>query len=143
MCLIHDLAESIVGDMTPQDNVSKEQKSSMEKEAFNELKSFIKENSNCERFNQLVEEYNSHSSAEAKYVKNLDLFDMYLQAYEYEILNEMKLDEFFSSIDSIQFEPNLKKLIDELMHIRKNGLNFLPKDSNLNTILKFYLPSKK
>ncbi|RNA22689.1 Vesicle-associated membrane 7 [Brachionus plicatilis] len=143
MCLIHDLAESIVGDITPQDNIPKEQKSILEKQAFQKLQSFIKENSSSDRFNQLVEEYSSHSSAEAKYVKNLDLFDMYLQAYEYEILNDAKLDEFFSSIDSINFEPNLKEIIEELMNIRNKGLNFLPKDSNLNTILKFYLPINK
>lgn len=143
MCLVHDLAESIVGDITPHDNIPKEQKSALEKQAFEKLRLFIKENCNSDRFNQLIEEYTSHSSAEAKYVKNLDLFDMYLQAYEYEILNDIKLDEFFSGVDSIQFEPNLKKLIDELLNIRKLGANFLPKDSNLNTLLKFYLPFKK
>jgi len=30
MCLIHDLAESIVGDLTPSDNVSKEDKTKSE-----------------------------------------------------------------------------------------------------------------
>jgi len=31
MCLIHDLAESIVGDLTPSDNVSKKEKIDREK----------------------------------------------------------------------------------------------------------------
>jgi 5'-deoxynucleotidase YfbR-like HD superfamily hydrolase len=31
MCLIHDLAESIVGDLTPKDNVSKDEKKKLEK----------------------------------------------------------------------------------------------------------------
>ena len=30
MCLIHDLAESITGDFTPSDNVSKEEKQKLE-----------------------------------------------------------------------------------------------------------------
>ena len=30
MCLIHDLAECIVGDLTPSDNVSKEEKTKLE-----------------------------------------------------------------------------------------------------------------
>lgn len=30
MCLIHDLAECIVGDLTPKDNVSKEEKTNLE-----------------------------------------------------------------------------------------------------------------
>lgn len=31
MCLIHDLAECIVGDLTPMDNVPKEEKAAREK----------------------------------------------------------------------------------------------------------------
>lgn len=143
MCLVHDLAESIVGDLTPQDNVSKAEKAQLENLAFEKLCEFIKDNPNSERFKNLVEEYTSHLSLEAKYVKNLDLFDMYLQAYEYEHLNNVKLDEFFSSVNTVDFEPNLKKLVDELMEIRYKGINLLPKDSNLNTILKLYLPLKK
>lgn len=30
MCLVHDLAECIVGDLTPSDNVSKEEKTARE-----------------------------------------------------------------------------------------------------------------
>ncbi len=35
MCLIHDLAECIVGDLTPHDNVSKEEKRHREKVRVN------------------------------------------------------------------------------------------------------------
>ncbi|CAF1080854.1 unnamed protein product, partial [Brachionus calyciflorus] len=91
MCLVHDLAESIVGDLTPQDNVSKQEKATLEKEAFQKLSDFIKDNPNSSHFKKLIEEYSSHLTPEAKYVKNLDLFDMYLQAYEYEQLNNIKL----------------------------------------------------
>jgi putative hydrolases of HD superfamily len=34
MALVHDLAESIVGDITPHDNVTKEEKRNMEEKAF-------------------------------------------------------------------------------------------------------------
>lgn len=66
---------------------------------------------------------------------------MYLQAYEYEQINNVKLDEFFSKIDQHNFEPEIKKWIDELLEIRNGNRNVLPLDSNLNTILKHYLPN--
>ena len=37
MALVHDLAESIVGDITPYDNVTKEEKRIMEESAFKEI----------------------------------------------------------------------------------------------------------
>lgn len=88
----------------------------------------------------LYREYVAHETAEARYVKSLDLFDMFLQAYEYEKLQEnLDLQEFFSQIKSHPFEPQIKEWIDELMEIRDKKLNVLPKNSNLNTILKFYI----
>lgn len=95
----------------------------------------------------LFTEYTLHESAEAKYVKCLDLFDMYLQAYEYEILNNIELTEFFSTVsknlsDSSDFHPNIKEWINELMTIRQKKINILSNDSNLNTILKSFLNKK-
>ena len=116
MCLVHDLAESIVGDLTPQDNVPKVEKAQMENLAFEKLYEFIKDNENSDHFKKLVDEYTAHSSLEAKYVKNLDLFDMYLQAYEYEQLNDVKLDEFPSIKKICNF---FKRLFRELLIIQK------------------------
>ena len=93
---------------------------------------------------QLFEEYSSHASNEANYVKSLDLLDMYLQAYEYELINGVRLDEFFSGVpknisDSSSFDPQIKKWIKELVELRENKSNILPRDSNLNTILRDFL----
>lgn len=89
----------------------------------------------------LYEEYSGHSSPEAIYVKSLDLFDMYLQAYEYELLNGKDFTEFFQTVanfvdEKSHFEPQVKEWVKELMKIRDQRANVLPKDSNLNTILK-------
>jgi 5'-deoxynucleotidase YfbR-like HD superfamily hydrolase len=96
----------------------------------------------------LFNEYEEHHSNEAKFVKSLDLFDMYLQAYEYESLNENKIDlsEFFSKIPSYLLEDSneekdednlIKKCLKELLEVRNKKLNYLPPDSNINTVLKF------
>ena len=93
---------------------------------------------------QLYTEYSSHTSKEARYVKCLDLFDMYLQAYEYELLNNADLSEFFSNVpkhlcDTSDFDPQIRAWLKELMRIRADKLNILSKDSNLNTILRNFL----
>ena len=65
---------------------------------------------------------------------------MFVQAYEYERLQpELDLTEFFSQASKHEFEPSLRKLVDELIEIREKKLNALPANSNLNTILKFHL----
>lgn len=52
--------------------------------------------STSKHIKDLYDEYSSHKSEEANYVKSLDLLDMYLQAYEYEQINKTNLDEFLA-----------------------------------------------
>ena len=90
----------------------------------------------------LFNEYEEHKTKEANFVKSLDLFDMYLQAYEYEKLHtDLDLSDFFSKIPNDLLETNghddiIKSCLKELLEIRNKKLNCLPFDSNLNTILK-------
>ena len=83
----------------------------------------------------LYEEYSAHMSREAKYVKSLDLLDMYLQAYEYELLQNCNLEEFFGKVprylaDDSPFEPQVKRWLSELMRLRETRVNVLAADSN-------------
>lgn len=96
---------------------------------------------------ELYKEYNDHSSAEAKYVKSLDLFDMFITAYEYEMIHKCDLTEFFSNVpkcleNSSFFTPQVKSWIEELMKLRENKVDIRPNDSNMNTILKDILRKK-
>ena len=104
--------------------------------------------SNGSHLLSLFNEYEEHNSSEAKFVKSLDLFDMYLQAYEYELLNGNKLDlsEFFSKIPNYLLDDSnenenimIKKCLKELLEVRNKNLDCLPPDSNLNTVLKLRL----
>lgn len=109
---------------------------------MSELTDMISENTTAKKHIQtLYEEYSAHASPEAIYVKSLDLFDMYLQAYEYELLYGKDFTEFFQTVphfigEKSNFEPQVKEWVKELMQIREQRVNFLPKDSNMNTILK-------
>ena len=97
----------------------------------------------------LFDEYEEQNTEEAHFVKSLDLFDMYLQAYEYELLNNLDLSEFFSNIPSYLLNDvdekeetgnnTIRKCLKELLELRNKKINHLPPDSNLNTILKYRL----
>ncbi|XP_051853653.1 5'-deoxynucleotidase HDDC2 isoform X2 [Antechinus flavipes] len=92
LALVHDMAECIVGDIAPADNIPKEEKHKREKE------------------------YENQSSAEAKFVKQLDQCEMILQAFEYEDLENKpgRLQEFYDSTAGKFSHPEIVQLVSEL-----------------------------
>ncbi|GFN85419.1 HD domain-containing protein 2-like [Plakobranchus ocellatus] len=96
IALVHDVAESIIGDLTPSCGVSKADKSKMEESATNHIASFLPGHGATEVL-QLWKEYEHQSSPEAKFVKDLDKFEMIFQALEYEKAEGRAgdLEEFF------------------------------------------------
>uniref|UniRef100_A0A8D0C742 5'-deoxynucleotidase HDDC2 n=1 Tax=Salvator merianae TaxID=96440 RepID=A0A8D0C742_SALMN len=98
LALVHDMAECIVGDIAPADNISKEEKHRREEEAMKHLTQLLSEELRKEIY-ELWEEYESQSSAEAKFVKELDQCEMILQALEYEELEKKpgRLQDFYDS----------------------------------------------
>ena len=113
------------------------------------LTGMISENSKSKKHIQEVyEEYSAHSSPEANYVKSLDLFDMFLQAYEYELLYKRDFTEFFNSVpkclaEGSSMHPQVKEWVKELIQTREKRVNLLPRDSNLNTLLKDIILNRK
>ena len=105
MCIIHDLGEAIVGDITPKDNIPKEEKYALELQAIKE----ITKASNIQvEIHQLWEEYEENSTEEAKFVKACDKLDMALQATLYSKKNtNFDPSEFINSA--------LSKMDDEFM----------------------------
>lgn len=109
LAVIHDLAEAETGDVATRVNpetqtVSAEEKEAREREAMAAL-------SKPFDFLSLWEEYEARKSAEARFVKDMDLIDMCLQALVYEReeryekgeSNEFEqfsdLDEFFATAE--------------------------------------------
>ncbi|XP_058422339.1 5'-deoxynucleotidase HDDC2 isoform X1 [Diceros bicornis minor] len=92
LTLVHDMAECIVGDIAPADNVPKEEKHRRE------------------------EEYETQSSAEARFVKQLDQCEMILQASEYEDLENKpgRLQDFYDSTAGKFSHPEIVQLVSEL-----------------------------
>ena len=88
LCIVHDLPEAIVGDITPQDGVSKDEKHNLEKDAM-----FVLE----PEFMDLWEEYEEQSTKEAKFVKRLDKLDMAIQSFVYKNNQDLDNNSFINS----------------------------------------------
>ena len=106
MTLIHDLAESIIGDITPE-TMNKNRKSKLENEAFGKIIEKIYTKNLKKRYIDLWYEYQTKKSFESKCVHLLDKLEMVLQANYY--LNNRKgirkedIRPFFQSKLSVHF----------------------------------------
>ncbi|XP_058772188.1 5'-deoxynucleotidase hdd1 isoform X2 [Vicia villosa] len=85
IALVHDIAEAIVGDITPSDGVPKAEKSRMEEEALNKMCEVLGGGMRADEIKELWAEYENNSSLEANVVKDFDKVEMILQALEYEM----------------------------------------------------------
>ncbi|KAF8308313.1 hypothetical protein DL93DRAFT_2220135 [Clavulina sp. PMI_390] len=98
MAVVHDLAEAIVGDIAPSDNVPKEEKQRLEKEAMQTIvHDMLHDSPAAVKMFQLWTEYEAQESPEARFVKDLDRIEMALQADEYERRHQKSLQPFFDS----------------------------------------------
>ena len=86
LCIIHDIPEVRVGDLTPHDDTSTK--------AQDELKAMTEM---APEWVGLFEEYEQGQTPEAKFVKQLDKLDMALQAEIYQAEFGISLEEFIES----------------------------------------------
>jgi putative hydrolase of HD superfamily len=113
--LLHDLAESITGDMT-HEQISKEEKIGLEnkviKKILNNLPLTLQK-----KYSILWKEYQLNNSKEAKIVHQLDKLEMALQAkiYSNEGHSKEKLNSFFNSAKNEIKDPKLSKLFRKIL----------------------------
>ncbi|KAL8106004.1 uncharacterized protein LOC141677879 [Apium graveolens] len=121
LALVHDIAEAIVGDITPSDGVPKVEKSRMEQAALNEMCKVLGGGMRADEIQELWAEYENNSSIEANLVKDFDKVEMILQALEYETEHGMVLDEFFLSTAG-KFQTDIgKSWAAEIISRRKSS----------------------
>uniref|UniRef100_A0A8C1I981 5'-deoxynucleotidase HDDC2 n=1 Tax=Cyprinus carpio TaxID=7962 RepID=A0A8C1I981_CYPCA len=128
LALVHDLAECIVGDIAPADNVSKAEKHRREREAMVDITSLLDDGLQKEIYS-LWEEYETQSSPE-----------MIIQAHEYEELEGKpgRLQEFFTSTEGRFHHPEVLGLVKSLneeraRHIAARGDNDTEKTTDTNS----------
>jgi putative hydrolase of HD superfamily len=107
--LLHDLAEARVGDLTPHDGVSREEKHRREAEAIEVLLAGRPD------LAAAWADYERRADAEARFVHQLDRLDMALQADRYAEATGLDLREFLRSADAAITEPVLRRLMDDLL----------------------------
>jgi putative hydrolase of HD superfamily len=98
MALVHDIAEAIVGDITPHCNVSDHDKFKLEADAVQQIKQMLGPATHAAReVETLWHEYEQQSTPESQLVKDFDKLEMIIQAHEYEQAQGLQLQQFFDS----------------------------------------------
>lgn len=96
MALIHDMAESLVGDITPVDGVAKSEKSRREAETMDylcqELLGKVYGGVNGQNIRAIWQEYEDGQTAESQFVHDVDKVELLLQMMEYERSGEGRRD---------------------------------------------------
>lgn len=100
LCIVHDIPEIIVGDLTPFDDCSN--KAADENNAMREL---------APQWLHLFEEYEAGQTEEAKFVKQIDKLDMALQAMVYRNEQGVDTSQFIASAINKIGDSELLKLI--------------------------------
>ena len=97
VAMVHDVAEAIVGDLTPHCGVSEEDKHAREKAAMKKIRDMLGNTETAKEIESCWLEYEQQETKESHLVKDLDKLEMILQATEYENQQGIMLQEFFDS----------------------------------------------
>lgn len=157
MAVTHDLCESLAGDITPFCGVNHNDKHSKEMAAMERIRNIVGDPLGQELFN-LWMEYEQQETVEAVYCKDIDKFEMVVQAFEYEkkylrvkpkdldplqdllegedlpTVVEQPLRRFFKTTNCVMKTPLFRRLDKELrdrreaMLVEKGGWGITPEE---------------
>ena len=115
MILLHDLAETKIGDYTP-DQIDFDKKNEIENTAFLKILEDLP-NSIISQYQNIWKEYQESNSPESQIVHQLDRLEMVLQArtYQNEGHSKEQLKSFYESAKKEITNPKLKKLFRNII----------------------------
>ncbi len=115
MILIHDLAESVTGDITP-DQMEAKSKIKLEDTVMKKILKFLPEKLSTE-YELLWDEFQQNLTKDAKLVHQIDKLEMSLQARIYldDGFAPEKIAPFFDSAKSLITKSNIKKILTEIV----------------------------
>ncbi|KAF3903826.1 hypothetical protein AA313_de0207129 [Arthrobotrys entomopaga] len=125
MAIVHDMAESLVGDITPLDGVPKPEKHRRELETMEYLTKTLLEpisESIANEFMELWMEYETGQTPEAILVKDVDRYELILQTMEYEKTHKLDLGEFLHVAEGVK-TPFMKDWVAEAVAQRDKALS--------------------
>jgi putative hydrolase of HD superfamily len=136
MALVHDMAEALVGDITPVEGVSKAEKSRREAAAMaylarDLLGSVAPGGTAGQRLQALWAEYEASETLEARFVHDVDKVELLLQMLEYERRERGRRDlgEFAHVVDGVGL-PEVRQWCDELLRERESFWAAVQKPAN-------------
>lgn len=122
MALIHDMAEALVGDITPADPVTKPEKARREASVMDYITTTLLGKVpggvlSGKEIKEIFEDYEANTSKEAEFVHDIDKIELLLQMVEYERSSGIDLTEFTHVKGKIQSGP-MKEWADKVMEGR-------------------------
>ncbi len=111
MALLHDYSESVIGDTTPRNEVDHAFRKHMESEIFSDFFSTLK---GGQALIRQFQEFETQTSPEAKFLKEIDALEMTLQAVFYEKKHGVNPETFFQSAETSIHSPLIRKLFQEI-----------------------------
>ncbi|PFH59952.1 hypothetical protein XA68_11661 [Ophiocordyceps unilateralis] len=124
MCLIHDMAELLVGDITPKDGVAKPEKHRREASTMDflteDLLGGVEGGVAGEEIRAIWQEYEDSQTLDSKFVHDVDKMELLLQMVEYERRAEgnVELSEFTHVADLMTL-PETRVWADEVLRERE------------------------
>ncbi|CCF55878.1 hypothetical protein KAFR_0A04430 [Kazachstania africana CBS 2517] len=104
--LVHDIAESIVGDITPFDvKIDKEEKHYRELSTIKYICNGLIKPYNTTAAQEILDcwlDYEDERSLEGSLVRDLDKFEMLVQCFEYEKSHNKQMDSFYDCVPVIK-----------------------------------------
>jgi len=124
MLLLHDIAESVIGDwdLNAKKKLGIEKKNKKENEAFEEIMRLLPTEQK-ERYVKIWKEFSEVKTEEAKIAYQSEKLEMILQALEYmeEGYDKEKLKSFFAN-EKDKFTDNYMKALFELLDKKRNKI---------------------
>ncbi|UYP47870.1 hypothetical protein NEF87_004155 [Candidatus Lokiarchaeum ossiferum] len=114
MAIIHELGETVVGDITPDEDYP-----TRKQEEFSVVQKILHDLPNSRELVGLYSEFENKSSPEGKFMKEIDSLEMVFQALIYE--KEFNFDsiQFLESVQKKIMNPHLKTVFEQIKKIKK------------------------
>lgn len=125
MALVHDMAESLVGDITPVDGVPKPEKSRRETDTMAYISTSLLGNFGGglagKELSEVWHEYEHGKTKESVFVHDVDKLELLLQMVEYERRGEGKLDlgEFAYVATRVEL-PEMREMAEQVVKERED-----------------------
>ena len=123
MALVHDMAESLVGDITPVDvHITKAEKAQREADVMEYITTSLLGKVpggavSAQEIKRVFEEYEENVTLEAQFVHDIDKMELLLQMIEYERSNDVDLSEFQHVANRVQL-PEIKAWAEQVLKER-------------------------